>query len=48
VAIDAAIRRINFPAAIRHAGFRHWINVVLVVLAYLRIEMPDLEIRNQH
>src|SRR2546423_12483383 len=48
VAIDAAIRGIDFPPAIRHAGFRHGINVVLIVLAYLRIEMPDLEIRDQH
>ena len=47
MAIDAAVGRINFPAALRHPGFRHGINVILVVLIYRGIEMPDLEIRDQ-
>jgi len=47
VAINAAIRRVDFAAALRHAGFRHRINIGLFFVR-LRIKMADLPIRNQH
>ena len=46
VAIDAAVRGINLSAALGHSGFRHRINIG-AFLVHLRIEMADLQVRNE-
>jgi hypothetical protein len=46
VAIDAAIRGVNLPATLSHAGLRHGIDVGLF-LVRLRVEVPDLGIGNE-
>src|ERR1019366_9096353 len=45
VAIEAAVRGINMPAALGHSRFRLGINVG-TFFVHLRIEMSDLPIRN--
>lgn len=46
VAINAAVSRVNLPATHGHTRFGHGINVSALFVG-LRIEVPDLEIRDQ-
>lgn len=47
VTIDTAVRDIDATAAFRHAGLWRWINIG-TLFVHLRIEMTDLQIRNQN
>ena len=47
VTIIAAIRGINATAALRHSGSRRRVHIGSVLL-HLRIEMTDLQIRNEN